>query len=440
MTLASSLTRPHVLGIAWPIILSNIATPLLGLVDTAVIGNLGNASLLGGIAIGSMIFSFLFWGFGFLRMGTTALTAQSVGSKQFEDAAAVFYRAALLGFILGITLLLCRNPIGTIAFQLIGGTSEVESAAADYFAIRILGAPFNLMLLAIFGYFLGCQQTRLVLYLNVLLNGLNIILDLVFVMGFDWDVKGVALATVVSEVVVFTIGFTVLITRHYKTAGSVKIPMSVIINVEQVRRMFVVNRDIMIRTLCLIFAFAWFTNQGAHQGDTILAANAILMQFVTFAAFFLDGFALAAESLVGSATGANDQHQVNLVIRYVFELGGITALLTTLGFWLAGDTIIDLLTTAESVRIAAREYLWWAICAPVVSVACYLLDGIFIGATKTVEMRNAMIASLLIFLGCYYIAVPLFDNHGLWLALHGYFAARALTLYYYLPRIQPEPF
>ncbi len=322
------------------------------------------------------------------------------------------------------------------AFHLISGSNAVEQAAADYFSIRILGAPFNLMLLAIFGYLLGCQETRLVLYLNILLNGLNILLDLIFVLGFNWDVKGVALATVMSEIVVFAVGALVLINRFRRLIGQITVPLSELADLQQIRRMFSVNRDIMIRTLCLIFAFAWFTDQGASQGDLILAANAILMQFVSFAAFFLDGFALAAESLIGSATGANNPSEVKAAIRYVFELGVSTALLTSLGFALSGEFIIDLLTNAEGVRHAARQYLVWAILAPIVSVACYLLDGIFIGATRTVEMRNAMLASLIFFLGSWSIAMPLLGNHGLWLALHGYFVARALTLWMYLPKVQ----
>ena len=202
--------------------------------------------------------------------------------------------------------------------------------------------------------------------------------------------------------------------------------------------MLVVNRDIMIRTLCLIFAFAWFTNQGASQGDIILAANAILMQFVTFAAFFLDGFALAGETLIGAAVGARSHTRINQSIRYVFELGIGTALVLSGLFWLSGGWLIDLLTNVEAVRESTRAFLWWAILAPVVSVWCYLLDGIFIGATRTPQMRNAMIVSLIAFLGLWWVAVPPLGNHGLWLALHGYFVARALSLAYYLPPIMRQ--
>lgn len=428
-----SLSRLHVLNIAWPIILSNISTPLLGLVDTAVIGNLGSASLLGGIALGGVIFSFLFWGFGFLRMGTTALTAQAVGADDYREAFSGFIRAASIGVSIGLIFILFSGWLGNLSLAILGGSEPVETAAKQYFDIRILGAPFSLTMLAVMGYLLGLQETRSVLMLNLLLNGLNIALDLIFVLGFDWGVEGVALATVCAEFTALVAGLYLIYKMTPKTARTTR---REVFDLDKMTRMFKVNRDIMTRTLCLIFAFAWFTDQGAGQGDITLAANAILMQFVTFAAFFLDGFALASETLIGAATGAGIQTEINLAIRYVFELGSLTALLTSTSFWLLGPSVVDFLTNVPEVRLEAREYLIWAISAPIVSVWCYLLDGIFIGATRTVEMRNAMIASLLFYLGVWYLAVPEFGNHGLWLALHSYFVARAISLLYYLPSVQ----
>ena len=399
-----------------------------------MIGNLGDAALLGGIALGGVIFSFLFWGFGFLRMGTTALTAQAIGADESREATAVFLRAASIGGTIGLIFILASWPLGNLTMNLLGGSMEAEAAARDYFDVRIYGAPSSLITLAIMGYLLGLQETKLVLYLNLMLNGINIVLDVLFVVVFDWGVHGVALATVAAEVSVFVVGSAVIINRNRQNLKGWH--TGALFEASKMKRMFVVNRDIMIRTLCLIFAFAWFTDQGAAQGDVILAANAILMQFVTFAAFFLDGFALASETLIGTAIGAGDKSEINLAVRYVFELGSVTALLTSIAFWLLGAPVIDLLTNVLEVREAARVFLIWAIAAPVISVACYLLDGIFIGATKTVEMRNAMVASLLIYLLVWSLAVPLYENHGLWLALHAYFIARAVTLLYYLPRIR----
>lgn len=437
----TEISRTRVIHIAWPIILSNIATPLLGLVDTAVIGNLGDPSLLGAIAIGAVIFSFIYWGFGFLRMGTTALVAQAFGAGQKNESSAVFYRAVLIASLIGISLILLQIPIAGLAFHFLSGSPAVETSARTYFEFRILGAPFSLALLAIMGYLLGRQETKAVLLLNIVLNGLNIGLDLLFVLVFGWGVQGVAIATVISEIAAVILGISIML-PHLKSAGPVS--KTALLRIADIKRMLLINRDIMIRTLCLIFAFAWFTNEGAAQGDITLAANAILMQFVSFAAFFLDGFALAAESMVGGAVGAGDPTSVNTAIRYSFELGLVTAAALSLIFWTSGPWMIDLLTNIESVRATSRLFLWWAVLAPVVSVACYLLDGIFIGATRTAEMRNAMIVSLAAFMGLWFVAVPLLGNHGLWLALHGYFVARTLSLAYYLPRLMrplrnPDP-
>lgn len=429
------VSRSKVLHIAWPIILSNLATPLLGVVDTAVIGNLGNAALIGAIAIGGMIFSFLYWGFGFLRMGTTGLVAQAHGAGDEIEARASLYRALLAGFTIGLLLVSLQVPLGHLAFSLIDGSVEVESAARTYFSIRILGAPISLAHLAVVGYLLGRQQTRALLAVQIVLNGTNILLDILFVVGFGWGVAGVAIATVIAEVTAIAFGSVIVYRGLVRDGDSLSIPLERLFNVTALVRMFVVNRDIMIRTLCLIFAFAFFTNEGAKGGDTILAANAILMQFVSFSAFFLDGFALAAETMVGSATGAKNRRLLDETIRYTFQLGAITsiALAVVIGFF--GIPAIHFMTNVTEVRGVAADYLIWAAAAPILSVWCYLLDGIFIGATRTVEMRNAMIFSLLAFLGCWWILQGL-ANHGLWAALTMYFIARAVSLGYYLPALR----
>ena len=428
-----SITRMRVFAIAWPIILSNLSTPLLGLVDTAVVGNLGDSALIGAIAIGAMIFSFLYWGFGFLRMGTTGLVAQAYGSGDAVEVKASFYRAFGIGTVIGIVLLALQTPIMALSFLLIDGSAEVESAAATYFEIRILGAPLSLAHLAVMGFLLGRQKTGALLALQLLLNGTNIVLDFVFVIGLGLGVAGVAAATVIAEFVAILVG-TVIVVRTLRSEGDLTVSWGRLLDLPELRRMFSVNRDIMIRTLCLIFAFAWFTNEGAQSGDTILAANAILMQFVTFSAFFLDGFALASETLVGSAVGAADRERLRHSIAYSTQLAFVTSVVLTLLFVVAATPVIAILTNVEAVIAEAHVYLPWAIAAPIISVWCYLLDGIFIGATRTREMRNAMIISLAAFLGAWYLLTPL-GNHGLWLALMTYFIARALSLYAFLPSV-----
>ena len=432
---ASSVSRAQLVSIAWPIILSNLSTPLLGLVDTAVIGNLGNAALIGAIAVVGMIFSFLYWGFGFLRMGTTGLVAQSMGASQPNQAKATFYRALLLGTSIGMLLLLAQSPLLALALSLIDGSQAVESAALSYCQIRIWGAPISLAYLAVMGYLLGIQQTRALLALQLILTGTNIVLDLLFVVVLDWGVPGVAAATLLAEILAMAAGL-LLVRRHLRRQGvSLRVSWQDLLDYRALKRMLIVNRDIMLRTLCLIFAFAWFTNEGAKSGDVILATNAILMQFVAFSAFFLDGFALATETMIGKATGRQNADEINQVLVFSAELGFSTALVLAATFWLSGSAIITMLTNAEAVRSSCEIYWLWAVFAPPVSVACYLLDGAFIGATRTAEMRNAMILSLLLYLLAWWCFQGL-ANHGLWLALYIYFVARAVSLAIYLPRLK----
>ena len=428
------INRIQVFQIAWPIILSNISTPLLGLVDTAVIGNLGDAALIGAIAVAGMIFSFLYWGFGFLRMGTTGLVAQAIGAGDEFEARASFYRAFLLGIFIGFVLVLFQWPLSSMALNIIDGSEAVEAGALTYFQIKIWAAPLSLSYLAILGYLLGCQDSRSILILQILLNGTNIVLDIIFVVWLEWGVAGVAAATVIAETTALIVGCLIIFYRFKKQGVSVRPDLGRLVAREPMVRMLAVNRDIMIRTLCLIFAFSWFTNQGAQAGDVVLAANAILMQFVSFAAFFLDGFALAAESLVGAATGARDETQLRQAVIFSTQLGLITAILLSSSFLLLGEPVVHLLTNVEAVREAADQYFVWVILAPVVSIWCYLLDGMFIGATKTPEMRNAMVISLIIYLLCWWLLRD-WGNHGLWAALTIYFLARALSLGLYLPRV-----
>ena len=344
---ASSVSRAQLVSIAWPIILSNLSTPLLGLVDTAVIGNLGNAALIGAIAVGGMIFSFLYWGFGFLRMGTTGLVAQSMGASQPNQAKATFL---LLGTSIGMLLLLAQSPLLALALSMIDGSQAVESAALSYCQIRIWGAPTSLAYLAVMGYLLGIQQTRALLALQLILTGTNIVLDLLFVVVIDWGVPGVAAATLLAEILAMAAGL-LLVIRHLRRQGvSLRVSWQDLLDYRALKRMLIVNRDIMLRTLCLIFAFAWFTNEGAKSGDVILATNAILMQFVAFSAFFLDGFALATETMIGKATGRQNADEINQVLVFSAELGFSTALVLAATFWLSGSAIITMLTNAEAVR------------------------------------------------------------------------------------------
>lgn len=432
------VTRIRVFNIAWPIVLASASAPLLGLADTAVIGNLGDAALLGAIAVSAMIFSFLYWGFGFLRMGTTGLIAQALGSRDEGEVRATLMRALLFGGGMGLVIIVLQYPVMMFALSMLGGSSEVEAGAKAYFQIRIWGAPATLASYALLGFFIGLQDSRKALVLQLVLNCLNIALDVLFVMGMHWGVEGVALGTLIAEV--FAAGFGLwlalgVLRKRLPDAPLLPFDWPRILDREAIAKTVGVNVDIMIRTLCLIFALAWFTNQGAKSGDVLLAANAILMQFVTFGAFFLDGFAFSAESLVGEAVGARSRMRLKEAVRFSTELAVITAIAFSILFLLAGGFVIDALTTAEEVRASARTFLGWAALSPVMAIWCFQLDGIFIGATRTKDMRNAMAVSLAIYLGAFYLLAGPFGNHGLWAALTIFFIARAVTLYARYPAL-----
>lgn len=432
------VTRGRVFKIAWPIVLSNATVPLLGLADTAVIGNLGNAALIGAIAVGAMIFSFLYWGFGFLRMGTTGLIAQALGSRDEAEVRATLMRALLFGGVTGLVLVVLQYPIMLGALAAVGGSSEVEANAQAYFQIRIWGAPATLATYALLGFFIGLQNSRAALVLQLVLNGLNIALDVLFVMGLGMGVEGVALGTLIAEVIAagFGLWMALRILRERLPASPLRpLDWPRILDRAAVKKTVSVNFDIMIRTLCLIFAFAWFTNQGAKSGDVLLAANAILMQFVSFAAFFLDGFAFSAESLVGEAVGAKNRARLKQAVWFSTELAVATAISFSILFLVFGGLIIDTLTSAQDVRAASRTFLYWAAASPLLAIWCYQLDGIFIGATRTRDMRNAMMVSLAIYLTAFYLLEGVFGNHGLWAALMVFFIARTVTLYTRYPAL-----
>ena len=433
------LTHRAVLAIAGPIMLSNVSTPLLGVVDTAVVGQLPEPAYIGAVALGALVFNFVFWGFGFLRMGTTGLTAQALGAADGVELRASLGRAVLIAVAIGAGLIALQWPIGEIAFALLEGSPKVEALARAYFDIRIWAAPATLLNYALLGWFIGLGRVRLALVLQLLLNFTNLGLDVFLVLGLGLGVEGVALGTLLAELVAAGAGL-LLAARHLRQLGG-RWNRARLLARDRLRRTLAVNGDIMVRSLALIVAFVWFMAQGAKQGDTILAANAVLMHFIAIAAFFLDGLAFAAEALVGRAVGAADRAALLSAARISTGWALGFALAACALFALAGPTAIDLLTIDESVRATARTYLPWATLAPLAGVWCFQLDGIFIGATRTAQMRNAMLLSLAIFLAAWWMLTPL-RNHGLWAALYVLYAARALTLLHALPaliRSVPEP-
>jgi len=421
----------QVVRIAWPIILANIAVPLLGVVDTAVIGHLGQTAPLGAIAIGAQIFSFLYWGLGFLRMGTTGLTAQADGAGDETEVRASLGRALLIAVALAALLIALQRPLSAGAFVVFDTSDEIERLARSYFSIRIWGAPATLVGYAVLGWFIGLRDSRSVLVLQVFLNTLNIVLDLLFVVGFGWGVRGVAVGTLIAEWSAALLALA-LVTLRLRSRGSLRrapaVSLASLLEPRPLLATLRVNQDIFLRTVLLISAFAWFTRQGARAGDTILAANHILLQFLAFSAFLLDGFAFAAEALVGQAVGRDSRPQLQRAVRLSSTLAITTAAATTVAFALLGTTIVDALTNVSAVRQAAQRFLPYAVLHPIVGVWCFQLDGIFIGATRTADMRNAMIVSFAAYLAVWWLLWAALENHGLWIAFLLFFVARGVTL------------
>ncbi len=427
---AMSLTHRTVLSIAVPVMLSNVSTPLIGVVDTTVVGQIPDPAYIGAVAVGALIFSFVFWGFGFLRMGTTGLTAQALGAEDVDEIAANLGRALLIAFVIGLALIVLQWPIRGVAFYLLAGSEQVEGLASQYFDIRIWAAPATLANYALLGWFIGLGRTDTGLVLQLVLNLTNIALDALFVLGFGWDVRGVALGTLIAECVAATVGL-VLALRQMRSLGG-NISVASLLNPERLRRTIVVNGDIMVRSLALIMVFVWFVAQGARQGDVVLAANAVLTQFISVGAFFLDGLAFAAEALVGRALGARHRAGLLAAVKITTVWAAATAVAIAVLTVLVGAAVIDLMTVDPDARAAARVYLPWVVLTPLLGVWAFQLDGIFIGATHTAQMRNAMVMTMIVYLIAWWLMRP-FGNHGLWAALAVHYVARTGTLLAYFP-------
>lgn len=424
----------RVWALAGPIILSNMSVPLVGAVDTAVVGHLPDPAFIGAVAIGAVIFDFLYWGFGFLRMGTTGFVAQAFGAGDADEVRATLARALLLAGVLGMLLVLAQAPVGAAAFLALQGSADVESLAQSYYAVRIWSAPAALANYALLGFLIAVQNTRAALVVQLLLNTVNVLLDLLFVVVLEMDVRGVALASVLSQYVALAAGAGIAAHTLGRIGG--RLHRRRITDAARLAALVRVNADIFLRTLCLIFAFAYFTNAGARAGDVVLAANAVLMHMVLILAFGLDGFAHAAEALAGGAYGARRLEAFRAAVRSTTLWAAAVAVAYALLYAGLGPWIVDLLTDIESVRRTAYRHLPWMVVFPLVSVWCFQLDGIFIGTTRTVEMRNGMVLSLAAYLAAIHFLPGVLGNHGLWLSLALFMVARGVTLGLWYPRIE----
>ncbi len=428
------LRQRRVLAIALPVILANITEPLLSAADTYVVGQHPSPVQIGAVAIGSQIIGFLFWGFGFLRMGTTGVAAQAAGAGDPHQLAAAFLRPLAVALALALPLILLQAPIEWIAFEFYAPTGETDTLSRLYYDIRIWSAPAALANYVCLGWLLGIGRTKWVLVLQIVVNGINIGLDLLLVLVFDWGVAGVAWSTVIASYVALAVG--ILVVRR-ETGGRLSDWRKLqLFDTARLRRLLKINADIFIRTLALMVCFNYFVIRGTELGDVALAANAVLYTIFGLLAYGLDGFAWAAEALVGRSVGARDRllYRESVIDTTVWAL--ILALLASLAIILVGPSMIDAMTVDADVRAAAREYLVWAALIPIFGVWPFMLDGIFIGATRTSEMRNGMLISMVAYLAAVWILVPVWSNHGLWASIMILFATRAATLGYWLPRIE----
>lgn len=431
MTTENNINHKMIWHLAGPMILANISIPILGMVDTAVIGHLDSAHYLGGVAIASLIFNFLFWGFGFLRMATTGLTAQAHGDNDKKLSLKVLQHSLMLAMAIALGILLLQSPISSLAFYLIDSSKQITNAAIIYFDIRIWSTPAILINYVILGWLIGKGATKDALYLVLSVTISNMILDLIFVNSFGMNVDGVALASVIAEYIGLTVGLILLIKHGVDRQLFIQKHTAK----SQHQNWLKLHGNIFIRSLCLIFSIAFFTAQGAKQGELILAANAVLVNFIVLMAFVLDGFANAIEVIAGKAIGSKNKHQLRqgLILTGIWTFS--LACFFSVSYLLFGSELINILTTIPDVVSLANDYLIWLIIMPVIAVWSFLFDGLFIGATRSVEMRDTMLFSTFI---CYLPAWYFFqdyNNHGLWLALLIFFAARGLSQAFFLPKI-----
>ncbi len=422
---AAGITHARVLRIALPIVLSNATVPILGAVDTGVVGQLGQAAPIGAVGIGAIIIASLYWFFGFLRMGTTGLTGQALGAGRMGEVTAILTRVILIGLMGGAMILLLQGPLFWAAFKVSPASAEVETLARGYMRIRVWSAPAAIAIFGITGWLIAQERTRGVLVLQLWMNGLNMVLDLWFVLGLGWGVNGVAFATFLAEWSGLALALWLCRDAFANPAWRDWIR---VFDRDRLRHMLLVNVDILIRSLMLMAIFVSFLFLGSGFGDVTLAANQVLLQFIEITAYALDGFAFSAEALVGQAVGAASVARLrrSILLATIWALVG--TVLLSLAFALWGGAIIDLMAKAPEVRTEARIYLPYMLAVPLLGVASWMLDGVFIGATRTRDMRNMAILSAAAYAALAWMLVPEHGNHGLWIAFLLSFVARAVTL------------
>jgi MATE family multidrug resistance protein len=432
------VTHRSVLTVAVPIMLSNVSEPLIGVVNTAVIGQLKEPYYIGAIAVGALIFSFIFWGFGFLRMSTGGLSAQALGAGDRTELVAVLIRALMIGLAAGIGLVVLSPFIRDAAFDLVGGSPEIRSHGETYFNYRIFAAPAALSNYCVMGWFIGQSRAKLAFVVQLFLNLTNMALSAFLVLGLGMTSDGVGLAALIAEWSAVTLALVLAAMILHGMGAHISWPR--ILDPVRFKRTLLMNGDVMIRTLCLVFAFTFFTARGARAGDVVIAANAVLLNLFEVSAYLIDGFAYASEALVGQSVGARNRQRFRAAVWLTSVWAMVLGVICSLIIWFFGPALIDLMTLGPEVRETARTYLPWVAVSPVLGVICFQFDGIFTGAMATKDMRNMMIVSLGVFLLAWWMLEGRYGNHGLWAALNIFFIARGITFATRLPSLERRAF
>ena len=415
----------EILQIALPSIVSNITVPLLGLIDVTIVGHLGAASYIGAIAVGGMLFNIIYWIFGFLRMGTSGMTSQAYGASNWQETHSLLIRSLSIGILVACLLILLQYPIQQMAFSIIEPTSEVERLASLYFRICIWGAPAVLGLYSFTGWFIGMQNSRYPMYIAITQNLVNIVASLVLVYGYEMKIEGIAIGTLIAQYAGFMMAF-LLWGQQYRRKGNAE-SLNSLFNKQAMYRFFQINRDIFLRTLCLVSVTLFFTSAGASQGEIILAVNTLLMQLFTLFSYFMDGFAYAGEALTGKYIGAKNPQKRHRMIRQLFGWGLSIAIVFTIIYGIGGEGFLHLLTNEQNVIKASYAYRNWTLLIPIAGYTAFLLDGIFIGATVTHLMLRGMLVATVGFFLCYFGLKEQMGNHALWLAFIVYLFLRGIV-------------
>ncbi len=419
----SSINRA-ILSISIPAIVTNITTPLLGLMDVAIVGHMGSPVFIAAIAVGGNMFNMLYWLFGFLRMGTSGITSQRFGAKDDIGATSTLYRALIIGVAVGLSMILLSRPISGLILSIIDAEGETRYFALQYFDILVFGAPAVLAGYALTGWFVGMQNSKAAMWVSFFIDVTNIVMSLPLVYLFDLGLKGVAIGTLTAQWGGLAFGL-LWVNHKFKI---VNVQFQLLVSWREFKRFFSINLDIFLRTVCLVAVTMWFTRAGAEQGTVMLAVNTLLMQFFMMFSYFMDGFAFAAEALCGRYIGEKSRQQLILTIKMLFKWGVFIAIGFTCLYAVGGDGLMRILSSEVSVVTVAHDYYWWAVTLPLVGFATFLWDGVYIGATLTRFMLLSMLMAAIVFFVLYYVLFGTLGNHGLWIAFLCYLAMRGIVL------------